>query len=537
MEALQKAADFNPEALAQRVAFLEAAILEKDAIISEKTSIISEKTSIVSEKTDAISKLSAELQAERFKYAQLQRLIFGSKRERFISSCLPGQMVFEFEPKTIEVEQAVAEERESIRISYERKKSKKAHPGRLALPDHLPVVETILEPVEDTTGMVCIGTEVTEELDYTPAKLCINRTIRPKYITKENEKGSQRQVIAELHRPIHKCIASAALLAMIYTDKFIFHLPYYRILQRLGQMGVSIPTSTFESWVKLGAEHIKPLYAVHRLYVFSEIYQQIDESPIKVQDKDKPGTTHQGYMWVRFAPLSKSVLFQYYKGRSAHGPLQDLSTFKGYIQTDGYSGYTHLAQTQGITHLSCWAHARRYFDKALANDQQRASTVLKLIQLLYAIEALAREDSLTHEQRHALRLEKSLPVINEIGQYIYNERSKVLPKSPIGVAFEYCANRWISLQNYLKDGILEIDSNLIENAIRPLAIGRKNYLFAGNHDAAENIAMFYSFFGTCKKNDIDPQKWLAYAINNINDTKASKLKDLLPQFIDKNLLE
>ena len=543
MEAPQKAADFNPEALAQRVAFLEAAILEKDAIISEKASLISEQTSIISEQTllvskkaDAISKLSAELQAERFKYAQLQRMIFGSKRERFVSSCLPGQMVFEFEPKTVEVEQAVAEERESIRIAYERKKSKKAHQGRLALPDHLPVVETILEPEEDTTGMVCIGSEVTEELDYTAAKLNINRIIRPKYITKENEKGCQKQVIAPLNRPIHKCIASAALLAMIFTDKFIFHLPYYRILQRIKQMGVSIPTSTFESWAKLGAELIKPLYAVHRLYVFSQIYQQIDESPIKVLDKDKPGTTHQGYMWVRYAPLSKSVLFQYYKGRSSKGPLNDLSTFKGYIQTDGYSGYTHLAETQGITHLSCWAHARRYFDKALANDQQRASTVLKLIQLLYAIEALAREDNLTHEQRHALRLEKSLPVINEIGQYIYNERSKVLPKSPIGVAFEYCANRWVSLQNYLENGMLEIDSNLIENAIRPLAIGRKNYLFAGNHDAAENIAMFYSFFGTCKKNDIDPQKWLTYVINNINDTKASQLKELLPQFIDKNLL-
>jgi len=543
MEAPQKAADFNPEALAQRVAFLEAAILEKDAIISQQTSIISENTSLISEKTslisekvDAISRLSAELQAERFKYAQLQRMIFGSKRERFVSSCLPGQMVFEFEPKTIEIEQAVAQERESIRIAYERKKIKKAHPGRLALPDHLPVVETILEPKQDTTGMVCIGTEVTEELDYTPATLRINRTIRPKYMTKEDEQGCQVQVIAELNRPIRKCIASATLLAMIFVDKFIFHLPYYRILQRIKQMGVAIPTSTFESWAKLGAEHLKPLYAVHRLYVFSETYQQIDESPIKVLDKDKPGTTHQGYMWVRYAPLSKSVLFEYYKGRSAQGPLRDLSTFKGYIQTDGYSGYTHLAETQGITHLSCWAHARRYFDKALPNDQQRASNVLKLIQLLYAIEALAREDNLTNEQRHALRLEKSLPVINEIGSYIYNERSKVLPKSPIGVAFEYCANRWISLQNYLKDGILEIDSNLIENAIRPLAIGRKNYLFAGNHDAAENIAMFYSFFGTCKKNNIDPQKWLAYAINNINDTKSSQLKNLLPQFIDKNLL-
>jgi transposase len=522
MEAPQKATDLTPEELVQRVAFLEA--------------IISENTSIISEKEDNISRLSAELQSERFKYAQLQRMIFGSKRERFVSSSLPGQMILEFEPKTIEIEQAVAEERDNIRIAYERKKSKKAHPGRLALPDHLPVVEITLEPEEDTTGMVRIGTEVTEELDYTPATLHINRTIRPKYMTKEDEKGCQRQVIAELNRPIHKCIASAALLAMIFTDKFIFHLPYYRIQQRMGQMGVPIPTSTFESWVKLGAEHLKPIYAVHRLYVFSEIYQQIDESPIKVLDKDKPGTTHQGYMWVRFAPLTKSVLFEYYKGRSAYEPLRDLSTFKGYIQTDGYSGYTHLAETQGITHLSCWAHARRYFDKALANDQQRASNVLKLIQLLYAIEALAREDSMTHEQRHVLRLEKSLPIINEIGAYIYNERSKVLPKSPIGVAFEYCANRWISLQNYLKDGILEIDSNLIENAIRPLAIGRKNYLFAGNHEAAENMAMFYSFFGTCKKNDIDPQKWLTYVINNINESKASQLKGLLPQFIDKNLL-
>jgi transposase len=529
MKAAQKASGFTPEALTQRIAFLEAAILEKDAIISEKTTIISENATV-------ISKLSAELQAEQFKYSQLQRMIFGSKRERFISSCLPGQMILEFEPKTIEIEQAVAEERESIRVAYERKKGKKPHPGRLALPAHLPVVETILEPEEDTTGMVRIGTEVTEELDYVPGNLRINRTLRPVYMTKEDENGCQKQVVAELNRPIRKCIASAALLAMIFIDKFVFHLPYYRTLQRIKQMGVTIPTSTFESWAKLGAEHIKPLYAIHRLYVFGETYQQIDESPIKVLDRDKPGSTHQGYMWVRYAPLSKSVFFEYYKGRSAQGPLRDLSTFKGYIQTDGYSGYTHLAETRGITHLSCWAHARRYFDKALANDQERASKVLKLIQLLYAIEALARESNMTAEQRYELRLEKSLPIINEIGSYIYNQRGKVLPKSPIGVAFEYCANRWDSLQNYLKHGMLEIDSNLIENAIRPLAIGRKNYLFAGSHDAAENIAMFYSFFGTCKKNDIDPQKWLTYVINHINDTKASQLKGLLPQFIDKNLL-
>lgn len=241
-------------------------------------------------------------------------------------------------------------------------------------------------------------------------------------------------------------------------------------------MGVQLPSSTLESWVKLGAQLLHPLYAVHRLYVFREIYQMIDESPIKVQDRDKPGACHQGYMWVRYAPLSKAALFEYYKSRSTKGPIDDLSTFTGYIQTDGYSGYTYLASLQGITHLSCWCHARRYFSKALENDKERASHVMKLIQLLYAIESLARESEMSHQERHALRLERSLPIINEIGQYIQQERDKVTPKSPIGQAFEYCSNRWFSLQNYLTNGMLEIDSNLIENSIRPLSIGRKNFL-------------------------------------------------------------
>ena len=490
----------------------------------------------LAERDSTILKLTTDLEAAKFQIEQLRRMIFGSKRERFESAIDSHQLAFEFEPKALEIAEAVKLEREQIRVSYLRKKPKKEHPGRMALPSHLPVVEILIEPSEDTTDMVRIGQEITEELDYTPAKLHINRTIRPKYITKEDEKCNQKQVIAQLNRPIPKCIASAALLSMIFTDKFIFHLPLYRILKRIVQMGVPLPSSTLESWVKLGAELIRPLYAVHRLYVFSEIYQMIDESPMKVQDRDKPGACHQGYMWVRYAPLSKSVLFEYYKSRSTKGPIDDLSSFKGYIQTDGYSGYTYLASQQGITHLSCWAHARRYFDKALENDRERASHVMKLIQLLYAIEALARESEMSHQQRHALRLDKSLPIINEIGQYIQQERDKVTPKSPIRQAFEYCANRWLSLQNYLTNGMLEIDSNLVENSIRPMALGRKNYLFAGSHDAAKDIAMFYSFFATCTKNNIDPQKWLTYVIQNINDTKTSKVKDLLPQFIDKNLL-
>ena len=530
MENQQKTEAFSTNSLRANITLLENILADRDSVISKKDSVISEKDS-------TILKLTADLEAVKFQNEQFQRMIFGAKRERFVPTVDFYQLSLEFEPKAVEIEETVKKERELIRVEYERKKPKKKHHGRLALPSHLPVKETVIEPSEDTTGMICIGKDVTDELDYTPAKLHINRTIRPKYITKEDENCTQKQVIAELNRPIPKCIASASLLSMIFTDKFIFHLPLYRIRQRIIRMGVPLPSSTLESWVRLGAQLLKPLYAIHRLHVFSEVYQMIDESPIKVQDRDKPGACHQGYMWVRYAPLSKSVLFEYYKTRSSKKPINDLYTFKGYIQTDGYSGYTYLTLLQGITHLSCWAHARRYFEKALKNDQMRASKIMKLIQLLYAIEALARESEISYEERHALRLDKSLPIINEIGQYINQEKNKVLPKSPIGKAFEYCSNRWISLQNYLKNGMLEIDSNMVENSIRPLALGRKNYLFAGSHDAAEDIAMFYSFFTTCKKNNIDSQKWINYVIQNINDTKTSKLKYLLPQFIDKNLFE
>jgi transposase len=522
--------------LIDKIAILENKLANKDSVIVERDCVISERDSIILERDTSITRLTADLEAVRFQNDQLRRMIFGSKRERFVPMIDSQQLILEFEPKAAEIAEAVKAERELVRVAYQRKKPKKEHQGRMALPSHLPVVEIIIEPSEDTTNMVCIGKEITEELDYTPAKLHINRIVRPKYITKEDGACNQKQVIAELNRPIPKCIASAALLSMIFTDKFIYHLPLYRIHKRIVQMGVPLPSSTLDSWVKLGAELLQPLYAVHRLHVFSEIYQMIDESPIKVQDRDKPGACHQGYMWVRYGPLSKSVLFEYYKSRSSNGPIDDLSTFKGYVQTDGYASYTYLASLQNITHLSCWAHARRYFEQALKNDGQRASHIMKLIQLLYAIEALARESGMSHQQRHSLRLDKSLPIINEIGQYIQQEKSKVTPKSPIGKAFDYCANRWVSLQNYLTNGMLEIDSNLVENSIRPLALGRKNYLFAGSHDAAKNIAMFYSFFGTCIKNDIDQQKWLTYVINNINSTKVPLLKNLLPQFIDKSLL-
>jgi transposase len=187
--------------------------------------------------------------------------------------------------------------------------------------------------------------------------------------------------------------------------------------------------------------------------------------------------------------------------------------------------------------LACWAHARRKFTEALTDDHQRASTVLAAIQKLYAMEEQARAEQLDYTQRKELRLQKSLSIINDIGQYIYEERLNIaLCKRPILTAFNYTISLFTELQNYLYEGRTEIDNNLIENAIRPVALGRKNYLFAGSHNGAHNIAMWQSFFGTCKLHNVNPQRWMKYVLDTIAITETKDYIKLLPQNIDPSLL-
>jgi transposase len=472
-----------------------------------------------------------------FQLEQFKRAMFGSKRERFIASENVEQLPIPFEVDQKQVLEAV--EKVVEQITYERTKAKaKNHPGRLELPSNLPVKEIIIEPTQNVEGLKCIGKEITDELEYTPAKLYINRYIRNKYITQEDENGKQEVKIANLNfRPINKCIAGAHLLAQIVLDKYIDHLPVYRQLQRFQRDGVTIASSTIESWQRLIAPLLHPLYECHKQYCIRDGYLQVDESPLKVQDKDKKGACHPGYMWVYHAPIHKSVYFDYRKGRSSEGPLELLSTFEGYLQTDGYGVYEQFGRKEKIIHIGCWAHSRRMFEKSLDYDKVKASHFLILIQQLYLIERQAKEEKLSGKNRYKLRLEKSLPILNQIGKLLAIESKIVLPKTPLGKAIGYCLNRWDSMLDYLKDGNIEIDNNLVENAIRPLVLGRKNYLFAGSHEAAKNIAMYYSFFSTCKKLDIHPQKWLVYVLTNINITDINQLKTLLPQFIDKSLLD
>lgn len=466
----------------------------------------------------------------QFQVDQFKRLFFGAKRERFIPNQDANQMTLPFD-----VEQQTEPEKDEQTITYVRKKAKREnHPGRMKLPDHLPVEEIVIEPKEDTTDMKCIGKEVTDQLELIPAKLFIKRYIRPKYIKVEDDADlTYKGIIAELPTfPIEKGIAGSGLLAQIIIDKFIDHLPIYRQIERFKREKIKISSSTINGWQESVCNLLEPLYYSLKRRVLSQGYLQVDETPIQVLDKSSKNNIFRGYHWVYYSPLEKTVLFDFREGRSARGPTILLKDFKGYLQTDGYKVYDRFGDRNTITLLNCMAHARRGFEKALEYDKPKAEYAMNMFAKLYDVERKAREQNLTSKQRHNLRLDEALPVINELGKWIADTYKTVLPKSAMGKALAYCIPRWDNLINYLHDGSLEIDNNLAENAIRPIALGRKNYLFAGSSRGAQRAAMFYSFFGTCKKNDVNPYQWLKKVLEIIPDYKVNKLDDLLPHNLE-----
>ena len=452
--------------------------------------------------------------------AELKRMIFGRKSEKV--SPIPDQpTLFDLDDQ----EEAVPETKE---ITYTKtvNKKKKIKPVRKGLPSHLPRMEEIIEPSGITNAHKRIGEEVTEILEYTPGKMYVRRIIRPKYINPKTEIISIGLLPS---MPIPKGIAGPTLLSYIMVSKFIDHLPLYRQLQMFKRIKVDISSSTIGGWFAKTAELLSPLYKELELYVLNNTdYLQSDESPIKVQDRDKKGSLHQGYMWVVRDPVSGLVLFKYNKGRSRSVPEALFENFTGTLQIDGYKVYKSLKTKGNITLLGCMAHARRYFEKAKDNDYSRAKHVLMLIQKLYLIERKAKEKSLDTETKYRYRRLYTVPILNSLKHWLKDNQIKVMPKSSIAKAINYTLTIFDNLQRYTEDGRYEIDNNMIENSIRPLALGRKNYLFAGNHLAAQSYAMMYSFFASCKSFDINPQEWLADVLSRIQDHSIHNIHELLP---------
>lgn len=466
---------------------------------------------------------AAERKVEQLEHErnQLKRLIFGSKRERFVPEVGPEQLTLFEEAPAIEIP------REEQVAAHSRKRKK---PVRQPLPEHLPREIIVIEPEMDRTNLKKIGEEVTETLDYRPAKLIVIQRVRPKYVDPKTEAHFIAQLPA---RPIDKGIAEPGLLASVVVEKYMDHLPIYRQVQRYKREGIQLARSTLEGWVAQVAQLLEPLHERMGELVLDSGYVQADETPIPVQDPAKgsnKGKTHRGYYWVYHAPIGdvrspgSMVYIDYQRGRGQEGPQAYLEGYEGALQSDGYQIYDRYDNRDQVLCFNCWAHARRYFFEAKDNAPAQAEEALYQISQIYEVERQIRGRPPT--ERAAERDKKARPVLDEFKQWL--EKNEGLPKSPWGKAVRYTLTRWDKLTRYIEDGRVEIDNNLIENAIRPIALGRKNYLFAGSHDAAQRAAVIYSLLATCKKHEINPYDWLRDVLSRIPTHPHKRLDELLP---------
>lgn len=460
---------------------------------------------------------------------ELKRLIFGSKSERFKSEQTVGSVPTLFEVAPLAEEVVVSTQQ----VSYERtkKETRINHPGRNAFPEQLRRQEIILDPQGiDLTKSVRVGEDVTEVLAYIPSELYVKRTIRPRY----HIPAEQRMVQAAApDRIFSRSSVDESLVANVIVEKYVDHLPLYRQAKRYERQGVVISESTLGDIISSCSKVLEPLYEAHYKEVLSCGYLNVDETTIRVQTSEKKGATHQGYYWVLYDNLNRTVLFNYDPSRKKETPQRLLKGYRGYLQCDGFSGYDNFDDVDGITLVGCLAHARRKFHEASNSDKTRANEALKRFQAVYDIERQIKITQISGEEKKQSRIAHALPLLKELKSWMEKTYPQVLPSSAMGKAINYSLKRWDKLCLYAETAILDPDNNKVENSIRPVAIGRKNYLFAGSHEAAQRGAMMYSLLGTCKAHGIEPYAWLKDILIKLPAHPINKIKELLPQYYNK----
>jgi len=467
--------------------------------------------------------LKSEVAYFKFQLAELKRLIFGAKSERYVAPTADQPTLFE-----VPAEGVVQESKQQITYTRSKPQAEKRQPLRLELPAHLERRDEIIEPVDVPEGAKKIGEAITEVIDYEPANAYVRRIIRPKYIVDQNDEQTNIVIAPLPSLPIPKGNAGPGMLSHILVSKFVDHLPFYRQVQIFKRQNLEIAESTLGGWFNATCNLLAPLYDALKSKVIAADYLMADETPIPVLTKDKPGATHKGYHWVYYDPVHRLVLFDYRKSRGREGPDELLKDFCGYLQTDGCTAYEHFEKHKNITLLACMAHARRKFEHAQENNPTLAGEALGMFRELYDIEERARVAKLSADEVKSLRQLEARPILDNLESWLNEQVIMTLPKSAIGGAIAYTLNLWSRLERYIEDGRFHIDNNLIENSIRPVALGRKNYLFAGSHQAAQHAAIIYSILGTCKINGVEPFSYLSKILVAIPDHKANQLHTLLP---------
>jgi transposase len=457
---------------------------------------------------------------------QLSKVVYGSRSEKRPHPISADQLsLFD-----VPVQEKDPQYQTITRRKPEPKADKKPS-ARMELPAHLPREVMRIEPAGiNPEECVLVAEDITETLEIRPAQFYVKQIVRPRYCCKveTGEVAFLQAAVPSSLQPLPKAIAGASLLAYLLVSKYEDHLPLHRLIKMIRREKVELAESTVNDWVQGAMKLLEPLFESMLKQIRTSGYLMADESPIPVLDSLREGSTHKGYYWVFYAPLSHLIMFIYHKSRGGDAPKEFLIDFEGYLQVDGYSVYDQFERRDGITLLACMAHIRRKFHEALSNDKERAEFALEQIGLLYGVEKQAREEQMSHGDRFELRNKKSAPLLNSLKAWMLEQYSRVLPRSAIGQALSYALQHWNRACNYLNDGRLEIDNNWVENKIRPLALGRKNYLFAGSHEAAARAGIIYSFFAMCRKEEINPMEWLSDVLTRIQDQPINKIEQLLP---------
>ena len=522
-------------------AMAEEKVKHEKAMTEEKANHAKEILKINAESEAKLQKTVKEYEEKLRVYVNqleyLKRRVWGSMSEKRQAPDDPLQLRLDLGDLGLTDEEKKLAEDAAEKIKQARKtitvkEHTKQVPVRKKLPEGLRHEEVHIYPEgyegHEDEWILFSETEDSEHLEVTAPDVWVRVTKRHKGIRKADMQIVTAKAPAE---PIAKSYASASLLTELMVGKYVDHLPFYRQINMFKRLGVDLKQPTIEEWFHEVADLMRPTYFRLRDIMLQTDYLQSDESTLPIINNEKHRTV-KGYIWLARSAILPLVLFHYHDGsRGQEVATGFFKDFKGALQVDGYGAYDILDKMEGITILCCWAHARRYFDRALTNDKERAEHALEQIGMLYSVETMADADGLDYAGRAALRQELAYPIITALEAWALKEYDEVLPKSPIGKALHYLTSHIRQLSRYVTDGRYQIDNNLIENSVRPLAIGRKNFLFCGNHNAAEDAAVIYTFMGCCKLAEVDFRKWTNYFLSHIHEydnSYALDLADFLP---------
>lgn len=489
--------------------------------------------------------LKAEVAHLKEHIAYLERQLYGSKRDKLKKSqyddCprLFDDSIFgdaldekaaEIEKISEEIQQEAKKRRQKSKNTTSRPKTYQYHGLEERVTVEYPKGINIDE-------MDQIGCDVTRILHIQKARYWVEVIERPIYRPKA-ERTTLSPTIYQAPTP-NKTIGGnhvgADFLAQVVIDKYQYHIPEYRQIKKFADLGVKIPHSTLNNWVHSTASKLEPLYEALRKDILLSDYLQIDEVPWRIADS--PGKTRKGYAWQfqDARPESHGLYFMYYQGsRAGIVPRSELKKYKGAIQTDGYTVYDYFEYVEGVTLLGCMAHVRRKFIEAQMTYPELAAEGVRMISLLYELEANLRDKGSSYEMIAKERKEKAIPIMETMEKWMERSSSKCTPADKMGKALDYAYKLWPRLKRYAEDGRYQIDNNSVERAQRPSVMGRKNYLFSKNDNGAIDNAIFYSLIESCEIVGINPLEYLTYVLDKLNDgLDDEEIKSLLPYYHKK----